>query len=158
MANIRYKFQKGIKKIQDGFSTEKTKFQTSQEILSLEERVSKNEEERLELIISLGEKYYMEYREDKVKNEEISNIGLKIAELDKKIYHDLKTIEEKTKTQDLICECGTPLTSKDKFCKNCGKKVELQEKENIESIECPNCEEEIPLDSSYCICCGIKLD
>lgn len=159
MSDIQSKFHKGIKSIQRGYEESKEKFQTTQEIINIKDRVSQKEEQRMKLIVSLGEKYYFLYRNGLVEDSEVQKIGAEIQELDKSIFSDLKLIEEKSgnKTQYRKCECGAPLTPEDKFCRSCGKEVEIQEEESTEMIICTNCEAEIPANSKYCNCCGKKL-
>ncbi len=160
MSNIQSKLHKVTKSFQKGYEKNVNKFQTSQEVLKLKENISQNEGIRFKLVVSIGEKYYFKYRNGELKGDnDIEEICSKILDLDKKIFRDLKTIEEKTKndSENIICECGAPLTSDDKFCRNCGKNIENLKKEFVEKVICSNCKEEIPVDSKYCNCCGMKL-
>jgi len=163
MEDFSEKLQQGLssvqKGVQKGFEDGKTKIQTSQEIMSLKGIVSENEARRSEIIFSLGEIYYQKIRESKETNEELDPLISELMELDSKIYSALKDIEEKTKAEKRqICECGNPLSEDDKFCKNCGKKVETLKEQDINlGMICNNCQAEIPESSKYCNSCGIQL-
>lgn len=153
MEKIQSKIQKGI---QEG----KSKIQTSQEIMSLKDKVRENQEKRTSLILPLGELTYEKVRNNQLKDEIFNPIAEEILKLDKNIFNLLKTIEEKTKEERyLTCECGNILSTEDKFCKNCGKKVEsITSEDDGERILCSRCGTEIPVTSKYCSCCGIKID
>ena len=159
MADIQSTFHKITKGIKKGYEDGVNKFQTSQEVLDLKDRVSQNEAKRLELIATLGENHYLKYRNGEIQDEHIEEICSRIAEIDKKIFKDLRTIEEKIKIHDekIVCECGASLTPDDKFCKNCGKSIKSPDEELIEKTICPHCDEETPLNSKYCNCCGKQI-
>lgn len=55
------------------------------------------------------------------------------------------------KTSSFVCrQCGSLLGEKDKFCANCGKRVEIENK-------CPKCFAENPEEAKFCSTCGNKL-
>lgn len=159
MSDIQSTFRKMTKSLQKGYEDTKVKFQTTQEILDIKDRISENEEKRMKLVVSLGEKYYLKYRNGEVDDNETQEICAQIGELDSVIFKDLKLIEEKSSegSSSNHCECGAPLTPEDKFCRSCGKKIEPPKEEIIEKEICPNCGEETPVNSKYCNCCGKKL-
>lgn len=159
MENLQSKFQKGLSSVQKGLEEGKNKFQTSQEVINLRNQVEENQEIRTSLILSLGELAYEKIRNNELKDETVDSIGEKILELDKNIFDLLKIIEEKTKEDSsYVCECGTSLTLEDKFCKSCGKKVEIPTTNvDEEKIICNRCKSQISISSKYCNCCGMKL-
>ena len=160
MENFQSKIQKGLNTVQKGIEGGKNKFQTSQEIIALKDMVEENEEKRTNLILSLGELTYGKIRNNKINDDEVNSLAEDILELDKEIFNLLKIIDEKNiEEHSLICECGNLLTPSDRFCKNCGKKVEqISAKDDEEKTICHRCESEILASSKYCNCCGIKIN
>ncbi len=126
MANFQDKFQKGLTSIQDGFKKGKDKVVTSQEIMSLKLKISELEKEEKNLFESLGIATYntfYTFLDTPLENEELNKLVEEITELKEKINELQSQIDQKNKTNELRCECGTELSSTDKFCKNCGKPV-----------------------------------
>jgi len=55
------------------------------------------------------------------------------------------------KAGSVFCRgCGGPLKEKDKFCSECGRKVEISHK-------CPQCFTENADDAKFCSACGCKM-
>lgn len=160
MDNLGSKFQKGFSNVQKGIEDGKNKIQTSQEVLALKEEVRVFEEKRSSIIIDLGELTYKRIRENQIKEEALNNIALEILGLDKEIFSLLQIIEEKSKKEkDLQCECGSELTASDRFCKECGKKVELAvKKQSLHMVICERCQTENTAENNYCNCCGLKIN
>jgi len=160
MESLQSKVQKGLSSVQKGIEGGKSKLQVSQEIATLKREVNESEEKRSNLIYSLGELTYENIRTRKNDSERVKNISDEILELDKNIFDLLKVIDRKTKEENgLTCTCGNSLTSDDKFCKECGKKVESElDKKNSEKIICSRCQSEILASSKYCNCCGININ
>ncbi|KNF09765.1 hypothetical protein CLPU_2c02170 [Gottschalkia purinilytica] len=160
MNDFKEKFHKGISTFQKELKEGKEKIQTSQEVMSLKLKLSEYEDERLNLIYSLGELAYKKMRENELKDTELENTVADITNVDKSIYSILKVIDEKTKSEKsvIICDCGEKLSHQDKFCKGCGMKLDSKEEnETIEMISCSKCEEKIVSDSNFCGCCGAKI-
>lgn len=159
MDNLGSKIQKGLSNVQKGIEDGKTKFQTSQEIVNLKDEVKEFEEKRTSLVLDLGELTYGEIRTGLINKELVESISNDIFGIDKNIFNLLKTIDEKSAKENAdICQCGAPLSSEDKFCKSCGKKVEiLQVDLDIDTLACHRCGTENIVTNSYCNCCGVKI-
>lgn len=160
MDNFQSKIQKGLNNVQKGIEEGKNKLQTSQEIVSLRDEVISFQDKRTSLILELGELTYGQMRDSGMDQDLVNSIGNEILDLDKKIFNLLSTIGEKSaKENDSLCECGATLTLNDKFCKECGKKVELfSAKVDLETIRCNRCDMENLVGNKFCNCCGIKLN
>lgn len=159
MDNFGAKVQKGLSNVQKGIEEGKNKIQTSQELLGLKEEVAQVEEKRSSFIFDLGELTYKKIRDGEIEGEDLNSIGIEVSSLDKEIFNLLKIIEEKTRKQEnLVCECGAGLTVNDKFCKECGSKVEaLISSDDKDMIICQHCESKNITSNNYCNCCGIKI-
>lgn len=159
MDNLGSKIQQGLTNVQKGIEDGKSKFQTSQEVSSLREEVRELESKRTSLILDLGELAYTTMRTSNTNEELAESIMVELLEIDKGIFNLLHTIEEKSfKESEGVCQCGSPLTPNDKFCKSCGSKVEVFEKNlNVETIVCHNCNTENVATNNFCNCCGVKI-
>lgn len=143
-------------KIFKGASDVKEKFETSQELNEFKLKLKELQKKRTNYILELGEAAYSSLR----KGEEIKLPFVEeIQELDKKIFDLLNVIEEKRGLEEgRVCECGNPLTPEDKFCKECGKKVEEVKRVDADDmIECPTCHTLNLNTNNFCNSCGSKL-
>ena len=159
MDNLGSKIQKGLSNVQKGIEDGKTKFQTSQEIVNLRYELKEFDEKRTSLILDMGELTYGQIRTGEANEELVKSISEDIFEIDKNIFNLLETIEEKSAKENAsLCQCGGHLSPDDKFCKSCGKKVELFEVDNnVETIICHRCNTETISTNNYCNCCGVKI-
>lgn len=158
--DLQTKVQKGLSSFQKGIENGKSKLRISQELISLKDEVKNLEDLRTSCVLELGELSYMQIRNKNVDEEVVTKTGNKILELDKKIFKLLQEIEERTKKgEETTCECGASVTASDKFCRKCGKKVEIQGNDIVEkTIVCNHCKATIPATYKYCNCCGIKIN
>lgn len=143
-------------KIFKGASSVKEKFESSQELNELKLEVRELEKKRTNYILELGEAAYANFR----RGEEIELLfGDRIRELDKRMFGLLNIIEQKRRLEaGQVCECGNALTPEDKFCKECGKKVEVfSQLDPNEMIECSTCKTLNPETNKYCNSCGYRL-
>lgn len=159
MDNLGSKIQKGLDNVQKGIEDGKSKFQTSQEVGGLREEVRELEAKRTSLMLDLGELTYTRMRTSNGNEGLVESITGELLQIDKKIFNLLHTIEEKSfKESAGVCQCGNPLTPTDKFCKSCGNKVEVFEKNlNVETIICHKCNTENITTNNFCNCCGVKI-
>ncbi|OLS02613.1 zinc ribbon domain-containing protein [Tissierella creatinophila] len=156
MDDMKSKFFKASSSVQEGLKKGKEKFETSQELNELKLEVRDLQQNRTNHIIELGEAAYFKFRMGKETSVPFVE---EIKVLDKKIFDLLKVIEKKTRIESAkTCECGNPLTLKDKFCKECGKRVEVIEKVDIKDmVECSDCKTINLNNNKYCNCCGYRL-
>lgn len=160
MSNIQPSLQQGINSIKKGIEMGKTKLKTSQEMMAIREQLNQNQQKRTERMLALGELAYNSIRNGKLVDNTMNSIVDEIIALDKYIFESFKAIDEKIKEErGLVCECGASLLPENKFCMNCGKKVQGSSTENDqeELTICRRCETEIPVSFQYCNCCGGKI-
>lgn len=71
---------------------------------------------------------------------------------DKDLERLTNSYKQIKKTENHVCRnCGSMLKENDKFCSECGKKVEMSKK-------CPSCFAEISDESKFCSSCGNALN
>lgn len=150
MEDIKSKFFKGASDV-------KEKFETSQELNELKREIRELEKKRTNYILELGEAAYSNFR--KGGDLELPFVG-EIQLLDKKIFDLSQKLARTRKLEEgILCECGNPLTSEDKFCKKCGKKVESLGQIDPDSLlECRTCKALNEKTNNFCKSCGYKLN
>lgn len=123
----------------------------------LDKKIKEYEIKKAELLLELGKLTYQNIRGIQIDNDRINNLSNEIFELDKKMY---LTQEESEKgaiqNNKITCLCGNKFKIDDKFCSECGRKIDVNQ-EHFETITCLQCDCELKKDSVYCICCGYKV-
>ena len=159
MADLQSKMGEGLSKLQGGIEQGKNKLKTSQEVNKLKIKIQDTSVKKAELLINLGQTAYQLIREGKITDKQLIDLAQPMIGFDQVIYQANKTIAELTEdnSKQYVCECGAPISPADKFCGSCGKKVVIEEPEQIALTNCPSCEEEMPEDTKYCGSCGTKL-
>lgn len=128
------------------------------EIYKLNKIIEDISAKKAEALLDLGINIYQKVREGIIKDEEIIEKCNSILGFDYLIYNNKRKIEEiKSADEGFTCSCGKALTSEDRFCGGCGKKVEIPV-ENIESDTCDNCDMNINSNLNFCPCCGVKIN
>ncbi len=149
--------ENGISKIEKGFEQGKNKMDSRKEISQLNKKLNELNSRKQQSLQELGSMVYNLVSKGLIENEEIKEKCNNIAGYQHLIYENKKEVENiKILKEGFKCECGNTLYSDDKFCGNCGKKVEIQEEE-VTYITCRRCETEINEEANFCPCCGIKL-
>lgn len=161
MNELQDKLGSGLNKIQDSLQTNKQKLQNAQTINQYKRSMQEASIKRNEILLQLGEEVYKKLRKNEISSsDELTKKMTSIMELDRTIYKSQQSISElntKSDAQFACNSCGSPVTSEDKFCGGCGARVELPKSDvNVETSACPACEEQIPLNASFCNCCGLK--
>lgn len=159
MANIQSKFGEGLSKIQEGIDQGKQKLQVTQEINQLRRGMKEAVSEKGRYISELGLLAHQYIREGQLSDPKFLELAEKVLEKDREIYRNQAMITELTKNNNdkVLCECGAALKPTDKFCGSCGKEVAAKMENELETIECSNCNENVPVDAKYCGCCGMKI-
>ena len=159
MADLQSKMGEGLSKLQGGIEQGKNKQKTTQEVSKLKKQIQDTSAKKAELLINLGQAAYQLIREGKITDHQLIDLAQPMIGFDQVIYQANKTTAELTEenNKQYVCDCGAPINPADKFCGNCGKKVTIEEPEQIALIQCPSCEEEMPEDTKYCVSCGTKL-
>ncbi|WP_373599225.1 zinc ribbon domain-containing protein [Paraclostridium bifermentans] len=149
--------ENGISKIEKGFEKGKNKMDSRKEISQLNKKLNELDSRKQQSLQELGSMVYNLVSKGLIENEEIKEKCNNIAGYQHLIYENKKEVEDiKILKEGFKCGCGNTLYSDDKFCGNCGKKVEIQEEE-VTYITCRRCETEINEEANFCPCCGIKL-
>ena len=126
------------------------------EIDMLNKNIENTSLRKEEALLELGIYIYQKVREGLLNNSEINEKCESIIGFDHVIYDAKVKIDEFQKQlQGIKCICGATLTTEDKFCGQCGQKVEIPV-DTTEYIECERCLSKIDKNSIYCPCCGIK--
>ena len=123
----------------------------------VDKRIKEYEIKKSELLLELGTLTYQNIRGIQIDNDRTNNLSNEIFELDKKMYLTKQELEKGIPQNNKItCLCGHKFKLDDKFCSECGRKIEIT-KEPFEVITCSQCNCELEKDSTYCICCGYKV-
>jgi hypothetical protein len=161
MANIQEKVGQGLSKIQEGIEQGKHKLHVAQEVSKLKSKMANSSTKKAELLLNLGQTTYQLLRQGKLSNEMLMKLSSEITSIDKDIFEASLQVEELTKEEDtnMQCECGHELQSDTKFCGGCGKSVSKDvATHDEEKTTCTTCEVNIPASSSFCHCCGTKVE
>lgn len=119
--------------------------------------INEAEIKKAELLLEIGKLTYEKIRSGELTDLDISDLSDEILELDKLIYNKNTDIEYTAITKEKsVCKCGHIIDINDKFCAECGSKIEIQE-ESTDYIVCNRCNCELEEDFNYCICCGNKM-
>ncbi|MGL5346203.1 MAG: hypothetical protein ACRDA3_02530 [Peptostreptococcaceae bacterium] len=123
----------------------------------VDKKIKEYEIKKVELLLELGTLTYQNIRGIQIDKDRINNLSNEIFELDKKMYLTYQEVEKgNTQNNKTTCFCGNKLKIDDKFCSECGRKIEITE-EKFEVIICSQCNCELEKDYDYCICCGYKV-
>ncbi|WP_252502117.1 zinc ribbon domain-containing protein [Sporosarcina sp. Marseille-Q4943] len=159
---IQTKIGGGLNKLQDTIQTGKQKMQLVQETSQVKTEMEQIRQERIKLIIQLGNDIHLKIRKGLEKDENLLKLSALIERLDKEIYSKAKQLEllkAQQASDTASCSgCKNPVQPTDKFCGHCGEAV-AQQKTSEETLEkaCMNCETNITESAVFCPCCGISV-
>lgn len=112
------------------------------------------QKQKSKILINLGSITYEKIRKSEIIDNDLKSNCEGLKELDKLIYDLNNKIDKLEYEENVKCDCGAKLDMNNKFCSECGKKIEY----STESIgTCKECSSEIKEDYAYCVCCGNKL-
>ncbi|WP_075983074.1 zinc ribbon domain-containing protein [Bacillus massilinigeriensis] len=113
---------------------------------------------RNEVLLQLGEEYYKKIRSEGITSDDLKGKIDIMIELDRTIFQCKRAMAELEAGHGDVCSsCRAPVSKEDKFCGECGAKIDQPEqKEVLETVACPSCKEQIPVNSTFCPCCGMK--
>lgn len=158
MSNVENTIGRGLSKIQDGLDKGKNKVEAMKEISKLNKTIDDANSKKAECLLEVGVYVYKLMRQGLVENETLNEKCASIVGFDYIIYDSKKKIDElKKASEGFACSCGYTLTSEEKFCGGCGKKVELPI-ENTNNITCNKCDMVIEQGVNFCPCCGVKIN
>ncbi len=121
--------------------------------------ISRNEAQikKSNILLEMGMILYKKIRNNEIQDESFVELAKELVTLDKIIYdRSVEKEEIEEEKRGIFCECGNVANKNDKFCVECGSKLQSEEDENLKI--CKLCETKIELDSNYCVCCGNKVD
>ncbi|MGL4913142.1 MAG: zinc ribbon domain-containing protein [Romboutsia sp.] len=157
MNNIKYKFDKRFSKVQEGIDKGREKVEGAKDRGNLNRERNEAQLKKTNVFLEMGQLLYEKIRNNEIIDVDFEEYCNKIIELDKYIYdNNLKIKELKEAKSEKICECGHTIDNNDKFCAECGKRVDIQLSKG-ETKTCIVCESEIDLECNYCICCGSRI-
>lgn len=158
MSSVENTIGSGLSKVQEKLDKSKNKVVEIREASKLNKAIEEANAKKAELLLEIGINTYKKIREGIIIDEEIAEKCKRIVGFDYILYDNKKKLDElKKESEGFLCSCGSNVTSDEKFCGSCGKRVEITvEEEN--TITCNNCEMEIKSDVNFCTCCGIKIN
>lgn len=146
--------QNFIENIKNSIRKEDTDLKRKDEINKI---INELEIKKTELLLQMGILTYENMRGVECDFEELKNISNKILEIDKIIYENQIQLEEMDKVEvETVCECGYTINPNDKFCSECGSKIEDNNVDEL-SIICNYCNCNLEENDNYCGCCGNKI-
>ncbi|WP_066067119.1 zinc ribbon domain-containing protein [Neobacillus soli] len=161
MSDLKTKLGGGLNILQDSVQQGKQKLQTAQEISQYRKLVQENSERRANLLLQLGEQTSQKIRTGELKDLQLRDYVLKIAELDRQIFQTQSALEQLNRKSDswACSKCGSQIGVDDKFCGSCGQQQEpiATGNDTVETAVCPTCEEQVPAQGNFCACCGSRL-
>lgn len=123
--------------------------------INIQNKINKYEDEKSDKIFELGNLVYEKVREGLIDSSLFGGICGDIKKLDLKIYNCMQEIYGLGNFKEYeVCDCGFVVKNNEKFCPQCGKKIEKEKKK----ILCEHCSSSIDEDSKFCVCCGFKVD
>ena len=160
---IQTKIGGGLNKLQDTIQTGKQKMQVVQETSQVKTEMEQMRQERMKLIIQLGNDIHLKIRKGLEKDENLLQLSGLVERLDKEIYAKAKQLEQLKAQQasdTASCSgCKNPIHPTDKFCGHCGEAVAQQQtSEDLVLRTCKNCETNITESAAFCPCCGISVN
>lgn len=160
MSDIQSKLGDGLSMLKGGIEQGKQKLQQVQEISELRKKAKEATQKKTKILLDMGQQVSLLIREGQLRHAGLERLSESLVQLEPIIYRSNLKIQEISEKSNghISCECGTPIQANDKFCGNCGKKtVILEAVPTIERVACPSCQEQFPITSIYCSCCGTRL-
>lgn len=112
--------------------------------------------ERLQGYLSLGRRAHGLVRDGSLGDETCRAAVEDLIKISQRAYRlGQELAQRRTGPKGPVCpECGTTVTSGDKFCGRCGKPVETKP---ASPMSCPTCTSTFEGPASYCPACGVRL-
>lgn len=152
------KIEKNFSKVQDNIEKGKEKVESLKSKIDIKKVINEAEIKKTNILLEMGMLTFKKIRLDEINDDSFNELCNEILELDKIIYESNLSINELEKDKKgIFCECGYVANINDKFCVECGRKIESDNNE-IDLKVCSHCDNEMDGDSNYCTCCGNKLE
>lgn len=154
MENLQNRLGNGISSIQNNFEKGKEKVEVVKEKSKLSKIIEDAQDKKSQLLCEIGLVMYQKIREGIIVEQDLDDICESIKGFDYIIYDSKNKISMlETMQSENKCSCGNEIEDTDKFCRGCGKKVEVLVYKT-ELCRCNNCEADIEYGSKFCPCCG----
>ena len=122
----------------------------------LKQQLNFAKEQRMNLVIKLGEMTLGQLRVDEIDTLILKNISDEILHKDVIIYQTQNTITKFTAQPHHCPNCQLQVDDSAKFCGNCGNLNPHFIDPNTQQVICNTCEQLIEAQHMYCPCCGVK--
>ncbi|WP_042273098.1 zinc ribbon domain-containing protein [[Clostridium] dakarense] len=152
------KIEKNFSKVQDNIEKGKEKVDNLKSKLDIKKVINEAEVKKTNILLEMGMLTFKKIRSKEINDYSFNEFCDEILELDKIIYESNLNINElETDKRGIFCECGYVANINDKFCVECGRKIQSEDNQ-VDLKICEHCNNEMDKDSNYCICCGNKLE
>jgi len=131
--------------------------QKAPDVRDLKQQLNIAKEQRMELVIKLGEMAHNHLREIGGDIVSLKNISTDILHKDVLIYQTQHAIT-KLSANHQCQKCQQTVDENAKFCGNCGTLNINFIDPNARQVICGHCEQLIEEQHIYCPCCGIKQE
>ncbi len=132
--------------------------QKGPDIRELKQQLSLAKEQRMDLVIKLGELAHSQLREKSGDISVLNNLSNEIIHKDVIIYQSQNAITKLTANQHQCSKCQQSVEHNAKFCGNCGTLNPNFKDPNAQQVICNSCEQLIEEQHIYCPCCGVKQE
>lgn len=149
------KIEKSFSKFQGNIEKGKEKAESLKSKLDIKKVISEAEIKKTNILLEMGILTFKKIRLSEINDDSFSELCNEILEIDKIIYESNLNIE--IDKRGIFCECGYVASINDKFCVECGRKIQSDDSQ-IDLKICSHCDNKMDVDSNYCICCGNKLE
>ncbi|MBO3446019.1 zinc ribbon domain-containing protein [Clostridium sp. CCUG 7971] len=151
------KIEKNFSKVQDNLEKGKEKVEHLKSKLDTKKVINEAELKKTNLLLEMGILTLKKIRLNEINDYSFNELCNEILELDKIIYENNLNINQLEKDKrGIFCECGYVANVNDKFCVECGRKIQSEDSQ-VDFKICTHCNNKMDADSNYCICCGNKL-
>nr|WP_106784572.1 zinc ribbon domain-containing protein [Lysinibacillus timonensis] len=129
--------------------------QPGPDLREVKQRLTHTKDQRMELIIRLGELAYESLRGKKEDISSLRTLSNEILQKDIIIYQSQATISKLSASSHQCPNCSQPVGDEAKFCGNCGTLNPSYQDPNVSQVLCNHCEQLIEAQLTYCPCCGV---
>ncbi|RUL55096.1 zinc ribbon domain-containing protein [Lysinibacillus antri] len=128
------------------------------DLKDVKQRLNASNEQRLELIVRLGEATNNMLRHNEEDLTPLHQLSDQLLNLDIEIYQLLCTLNELSTNNQHCINCQQALVENAKFCGNCGTSNPNFKDATVPQVNCYYCKQLIDEPHMYCPCCGVKQE
>lgn len=130
----------------------------SLDIRELKQQLTTAKEQRMDLVIKLGELTHVQLRNNDANLSILNDLSNEIIHRDVIIYQTQNAISKLSANQFHCTNCQHSIEESAKFCGNCGTLNANFKDLNAVQVICNTCEQLIEEQHMYCPCCGVKQE